>query len=245
MQRRLATTIEPDLANATDFAANEEDLEPEIGPLRRCILTRARLPKEQMFRFVVGPDRAMVFDLGAKLPGRGIWLSASGDVLEASSAKANAQRNLTRAFARAARGPVTVPPDLPDLLEAALIRRIGEIVGLARRAGQAVAGFEKAREWTRTGQAKLVLHACDGSEAERLRFLSGHGSSVTVLDPLPKASLGRIFGRDFAVHVAIKPGRLAETLTIEARRLAGLRRRSQETGRQGSADSNVESGANG
>lgn len=238
--RRQATTTEPDQAADAD-----DDLEPEVGPLRRCVVTRERLPKEQMFRFVVGPDRAIVFDLNAKLPGRGIWLSVSANVLEVSNAKANTQRNLIRAFARAARGPVTVPPDLPDVLEAALIRRIGEIVGLARRAGQAVAGFEKAREWTRTGQAKLVLHACDGSEAERQRFLSGHGSSVTVLEPLPKAALGRIFGRDFAVHVAVKPGRLAESLAIEARRLAGLRHRPQETSRQGSANSNVEAGANG
>ena len=198
-----------------------------------------------MFRFVVAPDRSVVFDLTAKLPGRGIWLSACGDVLEARLAKVDMQRNLTRAFARAARGSVSVPPDLPSLLETALIRRIGELLGLARRAGQAVSGFDKAREWMRTGQAKLVLHASDGSEAERHRFLSGHGSTVTVLNPLRGAVMGQIFGRDFAVHVAVKPGRLAESLTIEAGRLVGLTRKSHETSRQGSADSNVEAGANG
>jgi predicted RNA-binding protein YlxR (DUF448 family) len=194
--------------------------EPETGPLRRCVVTRQRLPKERMIRFVVGPDRTVVPDLAATLPGRGIWLSALGDVLET----ARAQGGLGRAFARAARGPVTVPQDLPAVLEAALVRRIGELLGLARRAGQAVAGFEKAREWLRTGRGRLILQASDGSAAERARFLSGAEDSVTVLDPLPAAALGRVFGRDHVVHVAIAPGRLGERLAIEATRLNGLRR---------------------
>ena len=132
---------------AEAIADTAEDDAAETGPLRRCIVTRERLPKERMIRFVVGPDRAVVPDLTATLPGRGIWLSASGDVIE----RARAQGGLGRAFARAARGPVLVPPDLPAVLETALVRRISELLGLARRAGQAVAGFDKAREWLRYG----------------------------------------------------------------------------------------------
>jgi uncharacterized protein len=198
--------------------------EPETGPLRRCVVTRERLPKERMIRFVVGPDRALVPDLAATLPGRGMWLSASGDVIEA----ARAQGGLGRAFARAARGPVTVPPDLPAVLDAALVRRIGELLGLARRAGQAVAGFDKAREWLRSGRGRLILQASDGSAAERARFLGGAAGSVTVLDPLPAAVLGQVFGRDHVVHVAIAPGRLGGRLELEAERLRGLRNKGPE-----------------
>jgi predicted RNA-binding protein YlxR (DUF448 family) len=208
----------------TEAAAQTSDEAPddeaETGPLRRCVVTRERMPKERMIRFVVGPDRAVVPDLAATLPGRGIWLSARGDVLET----ARAQGGLGRAFARAARGPVVVAPDLSAVLEAALVRRIGELLGLARRAGQAVAGFDKAREWLRTGQVRLILQASDGSAAERVRFLSGARASVTVLDPLPAAVLGRVFGRDHVVHIAIAPGRLGETIAVEALRLDGLRR---------------------
>ena len=195
------------------------ETDEESGPLRRCVITRERLPKERMIRFVVGPDRTLVPDLAATLPGRGMWLSASGDVIQT----ARAQGGLGRAFARAARGPVTVPPDLPAALEAALVRRIGEFLGLARRAGQAVAGFDKAREWLRSGRGRLILQASDGSVAERSRFLAGAADSVEVLDPLPAAVLGQVFGRDHVVHVAIAPGRLGERLAIEARRLQGLR----------------------
>ena len=174
-----------------------------------------------MIRFVVAPDRALVADLAATLPGRGMWLSASGDVLET----ARAQGGLGRAFSRAARGPVIVPPDLPAVLDAALVRRIGELLGLARRAGQAVAGFDKAREWLSSGRGGLILQATDGSAAERARFLTGAGKGVRVFDPLSAAALGRVFGRDHVVHVAIAPGRLGERLAIEAARLEGLRRR--------------------
>ncbi len=212
MSRRRRNTTE-----AADQVAEDEP--EETGPLRRCIITRERLPKERMIRFVVGPGRVLVPDLIATLPGRGIWLSASRDVLET----ARAQGGLGRAFARAARGPVTVPPDLPAVLEAALIRRIGELLGLARRAGQAVAGFDKAREFMRTGRARLVLQASDGSAGERARFLSGVEDSVVVLAPVSAAVLGRVFGRDHVVHVAIAVGRLGERLAVEAGRLSGLR----------------------
>jgi predicted RNA-binding protein YlxR (DUF448 family) len=223
---------DPESVDADDHALDAAP-EPETGPLRRCIVTRERLPKERMIRFVVGPDRQVVPDLAARLPGRGIWLSASRDVIESGGAQEErrqkdkqgdgTQRHLARAFARAARGPVSLPPDLSVLLQTALVRRIGDCLGLARRAGQAVAGFEKAREALRTGRYRLVLQASDGSEAERSRFLSGFGPELTIIDPLPGQALGRVFGRDYLVHVAVAPGKLAESLVVEAGRLAGLK----------------------
>jgi uncharacterized protein len=235
-RRRATTETDPAVTTRTD---DVDEAEPETGPLRRCIITRERLPKERMIRFVVGPDRQIVPDLAAKLPGRGIWLSASrdvlqsGDVLESDGAQKDGrqkekqgdgnQRHLARAFARAARGPISVPSDLSVLLQTALVRRISDCLGLARRAGQAVAGYEKAREALKTGRYRLVLQASDGSEAERSRFLSGFGPDLTIIDPLPGEALGRVFGRDYVVHVAIAPGKLAESLVVEAGRLAGLK----------------------
>jgi hypothetical protein len=56
--------------------------------------------------------------------------------------------------------------------------------------------------------------------------LSGVGSDIVVIDPLPGDILGRVFGRDYVVHVAVAPGKLAESLVFEAGRLAGLKNRS-------------------
>jgi predicted RNA-binding protein YlxR (DUF448 family)/ribosomal protein L7Ae-like RNA K-turn-binding protein len=239
-RRRPLTTDNGTIAIADAHDNDEPD--PETGPLRRCIVTRERLPKERMIRFVIGPDRQIVPDLTARLPGRGMWLSASRDVLESSGAREQkrleggqqdkqgdggqlkaSNRHLLRAFARAARGPVSVPSDLSVLLQTALVRRIGESLGLARRAGQAVAGYEKAREALKTGRYTLVVQASDGSEAERSRFLSGFEPDLKIIDPLPGEALGRVFGRDYVVHVAVAPGKLAESLVVEAGRLAGLR----------------------
>lgn len=165
-----------------------------------------------MIRFVVAPDRTLVPDLAARLPGRGIWLSALGDVVETACTRGG--------FAKAARGPVTVPPDLLSGLQTALARRIGEQLGLARRAGQAVAGFAKAREWLEAGQAALVVQAADGSVEERSRLLGGWKGPVAT--PLSGAALGRVFSRDYVVHVAVAAGRLAERIHDDAERLAGL-----------------------
>ena len=187
--------------------------EPETGPLRRCVVTRERGERERMLRFVVGPDRHVVPDLAAKLPGRGIWLSARRDVLETARSK--------NAFARAARAPVVVPPHLTQLVADGLTRRVTELLGLARRAGQANCGFERAREWLAGGRAGLVIQAQDGSPDERSRFTSGR-RDVPVAMPLGAAALGAVFGRDHVVHVVVAPGRLAETLRVETDRLAGV-----------------------
>jgi predicted RNA-binding protein YlxR (DUF448 family) len=166
-----------------------------------------------MIRFVVGPERLIVPDLAAKLPGRGIWLSARRDVIETA--------RLRGAFARAAKGSVVVSSDLVGRVESGLTRRVTELLGLTRRAGQAVCGFEKARERLQAGRAALVIQASDGSAEERARFLSGL-KDMPVASPLPAATLGAVFGRDHVVHIAIAHGRLAEALAIEAGRLAGV-----------------------
>lgn len=209
--------------------------------MRRCAVTRVRLEKARMIRFVVAPDATVLPDLAERLPGRGIWLSARGDVLETARTRG--------AFARAARQAVKVPPGLLADVTSALLIRIGETLGLARRAGAAVAGFAKAREWLDAGRAGLVVQASDGSAEERMRFLGKAAGRVPVVSPLAAEALGRIFGRDHVVHVAVSSGRLAERLRIEAERLSGLADvattnvpsgvsgRARATGRSGGDDS--------
>jgi predicted RNA-binding protein YlxR (DUF448 family) len=194
----------------SDDDAPAED-EPEKGPLRRCIATREVQPKERMIRFVLGPGREVVPDLAGKLPGRGMWLSARGDVLETALSRG--------AFMRAARGQVTLPSDLRARIEDGLRGRVRDLLGLARRAGQAVSGWQAAREWLQAGRAGLLVQAADGSLAERARF---GGRDLPAVTPLTAAELGVVFGRDHAVHVVVAPGRLADAIRFEAERLAGF-----------------------
>ena len=203
VMRRLATLPEP--------IPTPEEEDPEKGPLRRCIVTRESHPKAEMIRFVLGPGREVVPDLAERLPGRGMWLSARGDVLEGAIGRG--------AFMRAARGPVVIPDGLRARLEEGLRARIGDLLGFARRAGQAVAGWQAAREWLAADRVALLVQAFDGSLAERRRL---GGGGIAVVAPLSGATLGQIFGRDHTVHVAVAPGRLAEAIRSEAGRLSGL-----------------------
>ena len=189
-------------------------------PLRRCILTGAVQPKDGMIRFVVAPDGAVVPDLEDALPGRGLWLTADRSVVQKAMAR--------KAFARAARRPVRVETDLADQLAMLLARRCLNLIGLARRAGQAVAGFEKVREALRAGRVgrsgspALLLAAADGAADGRskLRALAG---GLPVLEDFEAAALGAALGRDMVVHAVLARGGLADHLRIDAGRYAGLR----------------------
>jgi predicted RNA-binding protein YlxR (DUF448 family) len=165
-----------------------------------------------MLRFVVGPEQKLVFDAAATLPGRGLWLSARSDVVTSALKRG--------VFARAAKQQVKIPETLPELIEAGLLRRMTELLGLARRAGHAISGFEKAREWLAAGKVGLVVQAKDGSAEECRRFLGGR--NVPVVTALSGAALGKIFARDNAVHVVIASGKLARMIEVEADRLAGV-----------------------
>jgi len=107
-------------------------------------------------------------------------------------------------------------------------------VGFARRAGQAVCGQDRVREWLRQGRCgrgAVVLVAADGADdgVEKLARLAGHAAPeaarVTVLEA---AELGRAFGRDRVVHAAVAPGRLADEIVREALRLGGFRAQPQD-----------------
>lgn len=183
-------------------------------PQRRCIVSGAVRPKQTLVRFVVAPDGRIVPDIEGRLPGRGLWLSADKEMLNKACAK-----NL---FAKAARASVVVPGDLAQHVEQLLVCRCVSLVGLARRAGQAVVGYEKVREWLRAGRVGVLLTACDASFAgrEKLHRLAGN---VPVVETMTSAELGIAAGRDRAVHGAIARGRLAQQLSLEAARLAGCR----------------------
>jgi predicted RNA-binding protein YlxR (DUF448 family) len=205
----------PSAGGAAERAAPKptaDDPEAERGPMRRCIVTRESGPKEAMLRFVLSPGREVVADLAGKLPGRGMWLSAKADVIERAVKRG--------AFAKVARGTVSLPPDLRMVVEDGLRRRLRDLVGFARRGGQAICGREAVRDWLQTGKAGLLVEASDGSPNERARLVGGRG--LPVVSPLTADELGIVFGRDHAVHVAIAPGRMAEAIATDSARLAGV-----------------------
>jgi uncharacterized protein len=143
-----------------------------------------------------------------------LWLTPRRDVIERALAK--------RLFARAARRPISAPPELADRVEALLAQRCCDTVGLARRAGLAVAGFEKVCEAVRAGKAALLLSALDGAEGGRGK-IRAIGRDLPLASVLTAAEMGAVFGRDHVVHVALGNGRLSRRLIADAEKIAGFR----------------------
>ena len=191
--------------------------------MRRCVATRQCRPRQELIRFVIGPDGGLAPDLEEKLPGRGYWVSADSKSLDA------ARRG--RAFQRAARRQFSLPGDLEARVEAGLVQRCCGLLGLARRSGMLAAGYEGACEWLRAGRGGLLVEALDGAANGR-RALAGLARGLPVVSVLTAAEMGAAIGRDITVHAVLGPGRLAERFAREAGRLAGFRNGTAD-GRQG------------
>lgn len=180
---------------------------------RRCIVTGESGPKAGLIRFVVGPDGAVAPDVLEKLPGRGIWVTADRAVLD------QARRGH---FARAARQDVTVPENLADEVERQLVRRVIDLIALARKAGEAVAGFEKVKSWLAGGAAvRALLQASDGSARGKSKLWTPEGARY--FDCLTANELGMAFGRESVIHGAVSTGGLGDRVVEEAAKLRGLR----------------------
>jgi predicted RNA-binding protein YlxR (DUF448 family) len=182
-------------------------------PERRCIVTGDVQPKAGLIRFVLSPDGVVVPDLAAKLPGRGMWVTADRGVL-AKAAKG--------VFARAAKAPATVPPDLVDAVETALARRVVDLISLTRKGGYAVAGFEKVKDWLSAGRARVLLQASDGSDRGKGKLWTPEGGRW--FGCLTANELGQAFGRDYVIHAALAAGGLSARVVEEAAKLNGLRK---------------------
>lgn len=183
-------------------------------PERRCIATGEVQPKRGLIRFGVSPDGIIVPDILEKLPGRSIWVSAEREALEKAVSKG--------LFARAARQQVTVPENLVVDVEAALAKRLIDGISMARKAGKAVAGFEKVKDWLGREEARILFQATDGSERgkSKLHPPGGRGSFFQVLTA---SELGLSFGRERVIHAALGFGGLTERIREDAIRLSGVR----------------------
>lgn len=183
-------------------------------PERRCIATGEVQPKRGLIRFAVSPDGQIVPDVLEKLPGRGIWVAAERDALTQAVDK--------KLFARGAKQAVQVRETLVDDVEALLAKRLIDGISMARKAGKAVAGYEKVKDWLGREEARILFQATDGSERgkSKLHPPGGRGSFFEVLTA---SELGLSFGRERVIHAALGFGGLTERIREDAIRLSGVR----------------------
>lgn len=183
---------------------------------RRDLVSHQVMDESRLIRFVAGPEGQVVPDLGRKLPGRGLWVEASRASVEAAVKK--------NGFTRAAKTKLTAPADLADLVERLLVRRCLDQLGLARREGVLISGFEKSAAALRAGKADWVIEASDGAADGRGKILAlARHQTAKVCGAFTADDLSLALGLENAIHAVLLAGGRADRWTLEVERLAGFR----------------------
>ena len=212
----MLALADPDLDNGprTDRSAT----------VRMCAVTRQVRPIDELIRFVVTPTGEVIPDLKRKLPGRGLWVSASRQAV----AEAVRRNQFSKGFKRDLR----VTPALADDTENLLVRSVTDALAMAAKAGQVVSGFSKVEGALEQGQAKALLHASDGA-ADGIRKLDaivrqkagnyGESSEFPVVTVLTSEQLDLALGRSNVIHAAVLAGPASKTFLSRSQLLVRYR----------------------
>jgi uncharacterized protein len=194
--------------------------ETNVGPRHRaagrerlCIATRTVRPIDEMIRFVIGPDEVVVPDLQRRLPGRGVWVTATRDALAAA-----VKRNV---FAKGFKRPVRASPDLVGLTDQLLERAALGGLAMARKAGLIETGFARVEIAIAEGHIAALIHAADGVRklATAARRRLGAAASLPVVTAFSSAQLDLALGRSNVIHAALLRGAAGEAFLARYRNL--------------------------
>jgi hypothetical protein len=194
------------------------------GTQRMCAVTRSVRPIDELIRFVVSPSGDTIPDLKRKLPGRGLWVSASRRAVSEA-----ARRNL---FGKGFKRNVRVSPTLAQDTETLLVRAVVEALAMAAKAGVVVSGFTKVETALEQHQARALIHAADGA-ADGIRKLDAilrqtientDGShEFPVINVLISAQLDLALGRSNVIHAALLAGPTGKTFLSRCQTLVRYR----------------------
>ena len=205
--------------------------------VRACALSRARRPKDELIRFVLGPDGTIVPDLKERLPGRGVWLTAAHDIV-ADAAKRSV-------FTRALKTQVKVAEGLAGQVEQLLAEAASQALALAKKAGEVVFGNAKVEEAIGKGWVLALIHAKEAAE-DGCRKLDGKARGMRGEGPIPAIrvlgadELGLASGRANVIHAALIQGGAARNVLAAASRLERYRKGRAAFASQNGSDTDKE-----
>ena len=212
----MLALADPDLDNGprTDRSAT----------MRMCAVSREVREIDELIRFVVSPQGEVIPDLKRKLPGRGLWISASRRTV----AEAVRRHQFSKGFKRDVRAAATLPADT----EALLVRSATEALAMAAKAGQVVSGFAKVEALLEQGKAEALIHASDGA-ADGIRKLDaiagqrsrniGESPLLAIVTVLTSAELDLALGRSNVIHAALLAGPASKTFLSRCQTLVRYR----------------------
>jgi uncharacterized protein len=184
--------------------------------MRMCAVSRQVRPIDELIRFVVSPSGEVVPDIKRKLPGRGLWVSASHRAV----AEAVRRNHFSRGFKRDVRAAAT----LADDTEALLVRSTIDALAIAAKAGQVVSGFSKVEAALGGPRpqalVEALIHASDGA-IDGIRKLDalarqnpgniGKSGEFRIVTALTSAQLDLALGRSNVIHAALLAGSASKT----------------------------------
>jgi predicted RNA-binding protein YlxR (DUF448 family) len=189
--------------------ADIEDLGPRQARAARertCVVTRAVKPVDELIRFVLAPDGAVVPDLKRRLPGRGVWVTASRAAVDDA-----VRRN---GFSRGFKRDVRAAADLPAQVERQLERTALDALGIAHKAGRVAIGFGRTESELAGGPVIAILQAADAAPdgvrkiaaAAARRETGTNSAPIPVIAAFTTAQLDLALGRSNVVHAALLAG---------------------------------------
>jgi uncharacterized protein len=193
----------------------------EDGSQRTCIVTRAKLPPDELMRFVLSPDGDVVPDLKRKLPGRGVWVQGT------ATAVAEAVRR--KAFTRGFKEPAPAPADLAERVDALLEKDALQSLSMANKAGLVIAGAFKVEAEIASQAPAALIHARDGSPdgarkvAAALRRRGDAATETPVIELFASSQLDLALGRANVIHAALRKGAASVAFLARCRQLARYR----------------------
>jgi len=202
----------------------EHGIELDSGPHARgterlCVATREVRPVADLIRFVIGPDGEAVPDLKRKLPGRGVWVTATHEALGDAIKR--------KAFSRGFKREVRLPADLLGRTELLLERAALDALAMAGKAALVAAGFTRVQVALEHEHVVALLHAAEAA-SDGVRKLDAvlrrrGGDPVVVSGILTSAQLDLALGRPNVIHAAVLAGPVSDTFLARLRRLERFR----------------------
>jgi predicted RNA-binding protein YlxR (DUF448 family) len=207
-------------AQDSELDSGATSVAPEME--RTCALTREVKPAAEMIRFVVGPNGEAVPDVKRKLPGRGIWITATRAAIEDA-----VRRNV---FARGFKREVRVALDLAAQTEQMIERAALDALAIAGKAGTVITGFSKVETAAGRDGILALIHAADAADGGKRKLTGGlhrntpgKSPGIAVIDAFTGAQLDLALNRPNVVHAALLAGPGSETFLTRVARLMRFR----------------------
>jgi predicted RNA-binding protein YlxR (DUF448 family) len=192
------------------------------GAERFCAATGTVRPVADMIRFVVSPDGSAVADLKRRLPGRGLWITATRQALRTAISR--------KVFGRGFKRDVRVAPDMIEVTELLMEQGALAALAIAHKAGKVAIGFAKAEQALSRVRLAALIRAADASpegarklDAAARRRLDLEDGEFTVIDTFTSAQLDLALGRSNVIHAALLAGRESDTFMARAELLDRFR----------------------